>query len=104
METQSLRLPGSIRKEVLWHSRCDYSLRESSLLTEHPPDEKWPELLQALFVASQSPDVGQRQSAFRIFTATPGIIEQQHETVVIGAFTKGFKDDDVSVRVQPLKS
>ena len=63
-----------------------------------PPEGRWPELLQALFVASQSHDVGQRQSAFRIFTATPGIIEQQHENVVIGAFTKGFKDDDVSVR------
>ena len=60
-------------------------------------DEKWPELLQSLFVASQSPDVGQRQSAFRIFTATPGIIEQQHESAVIGTFTKGFKDPDVSV-------
>ena len=59
--------------------------------------EKWPELLQSLFVASQSPDVGQRESAFRIFTTTPGIIEQQHESVVIGSFTKGFKDLDVSV-------
>lgn len=68
------------------------------MLTDNSIDERWPELLQALFVASQSPDVGQRQSAFRIFTATPGIIEQQHENVVIGAFTKGFKDDDVSVR------
>lgn len=66
-------------------------------------DEKWPELLQSLFVASQSPDVGQRESAFRIFTTTPGIIEQQHESVVIGSFTKGFKDPDVSVSTARLR-
>jgi len=62
-------------------------------------DENWPELLHALFNASQSPDAGQRENAFRIFTATPGIIEQQHESTVIGAFAKGFKDEDVSVRI-----
>lgn len=61
-------------------------------------DENWPGLLHALFNASQSPDAGQRENAFRIFTATPGIIEQQHETTVSGAFAKGFKDEDVSVR------
>lgn len=61
--------------------------------------ESWPELLQALFVASQSPDAGQREGAFRIFTATPGIIEKQHEDTVLGAFTKGFKDSDVIVRL-----
>ena len=59
--------------------------------------ENWPELLQALFVASQSPDPGQREGAFRIFTATPGVIEKQHEETVLAAFTKGFKDSDVIV-------
>lgn len=61
--------------------------------------ENWPELLQFLFIASQSPDSGQREGAFRIFTTTPGIIEKQHESSVLAVFTKGFKDDDVSVRV-----
>lgn len=51
-----------------------------------------------LFVASQSLDAGQREGAFRIFTTTPGIIEKQHESAVLAVFTKGFKDDDVSVR------
>lgn len=60
--------------------------------------ENWPELLSALFVASQSSDPGQRESAFRIFTTTPGIIEKQHEETVLAAFTKGFKDSDVIVR------
>ena len=59
--------------------------------------ENWPELLQALFVASQSQDAGQREGAFRIFTATPGIIEKQHEEAVLTAFTKGFKDSEVIV-------
>lgn len=64
--------------------------------------EPWPELLGALFQASQSPDAGQRENAFKIFATTPGIIEKQHEDVVHGAFTKGFKDVDVAVCVAPL--
>lgn len=60
--------------------------------------ESWPELLNALFAASQSPDAGQREGAFRIFATTPGIMERQHEEVVQAAFAKGFKDDNVDVR------
>lgn len=59
--------------------------------------QSWPELLQALFVASQSQDAGQRESAFRIFATTPAIIEKQHEDSVVPAFTKGFKDSDIMV-------
>ena len=61
--------------------------------------EPWPELLGALFQASQSPDGGQREGAFRIFATTPTIIEKQHEDTVQSAFAKGFKDDDVTVGV-----
>lgn len=50
-----------------------------------------------LFTASQSKDPGQREGAFRIFTTTPGIIEKQHENSVLTVFTKGFKDEAVSV-------
>lgn len=50
-----------------------------------------------LFVSSQSQDPGQREIAFRIFTTTPGIIEKQHEATVLSAFTKGFKDSEVTV-------
>jgi importin-5 len=56
--------------------------------------------LGSLFQASQSTEAGQRESAFRIFATTPGIIERQHEEVVLGAFTKGFKDTEVSVSVK----
>ena len=59
--------------------------------------ESWPELLQSLFAASQSSNSGQRETAFKVFAITPGIIEKQHEETVMGAFTKAFKDDDVNV-------
>lgn len=59
--------------------------------------EQWPELLSVLFQASQSPEAGLRESAFRIFATTPGIIERQHEETVLGVFSKGFRDDNVAV-------
>jgi len=64
--------------------------------------EPWPELLGGLFALSQSSEPSHRETAFRIFSATPGIIEKQHEDVVLAAFTKGFKDDDVSVRLSAV--
>ena len=67
-------------------------------------DQAWPELLQALFQASQSTEAGQRESAFRIFTTTPGIIESQHEDVVFGAFTKGFKDPVPAVQIAAMEA
>lgn len=63
--------------------------------------DTWSNLLGALFQASQSADAGQREAAFRIFATTPGIIEKQHEEVVLGSFTKGFKDGDVAVCLKP---
>jgi hypothetical protein len=58
----------------------------------------WPELLGALFQASQSQDPAQRETAFRIFSTTPQIIEKQHEDVVVTAFKGGFGDSETSVR------
>jgi hypothetical protein len=60
-------------------------------------DEGWPELLGALFQASQSSDPGMREGAFKIFATTPGIIEKQHESTVQEAFSKGFKDESIEV-------
>lgn len=51
-----------------------------------------------LFQLSIAPDVGKRETAFRVFTTTPGIIEKQHEEAVAQAFTRGFKDEAVGVR------
>jgi hypothetical protein len=65
---------------------------------------QWPELLGALFQASQSPDAAQRENAFRIFSTTPQIIEKQHEDVVVTAFKGGFADSETSVRTFNLRS
>ncbi|PVI07059.1 importin subunit beta-3 [Periconia macrospinosa] len=59
----------------------------------------WPELLAGLFQASQSNDAGLRETSFRIFSTTPGIIEAQHEDVVLSAFKRGFGDSESPVRV-----
>jgi hypothetical protein len=58
----------------------------------------WPELLGALFQASQSQVPAQRENAFRIFSTTPQIIEKQHEDVVVTAFKGGFADSETPVR------
>lgn len=63
--------------------------------------DQWPELLSVLFQVSQSPEAGLRESAFRIFTTTPGVIGKQHEDAVLGVFTKGFEDDNISVCLVP---
>ena len=63
--------------------------------------DSWPELLGVLFQASQSSEAGLREAAFRIFTTTPSIIEKQHQEAVLSVFSRGFKDDHVSVR-RPL--
>jgi hypothetical protein len=60
-------------------------------------DDSWPDLLQVLFEMSIAPDAGKRETAFRVFTTTPGIIERQHEGAVTQAFARGFKDESVSV-------
>ena len=61
--------------------------------------KNWQELLQVLFALGQSQGSAQREGAFRIFSTTPGIIQNQHEEAVLGALARGFKDDDVSVSV-----
>ncbi|TVY92395.1 Importin subunit beta [Lachnellula willkommii] len=66
--------------------------------------QQWPEILGVLFTLSTSKEVGQREIAYRIFSTTPGIIEKQHEDTVLSAFTKGFKDEDVGVRLSAMEA
>ncbi len=73
--------------------------RSSDLRT----DDTWPELLSGLFQLSLQPDVEKRETAFRVFATTPGIISGQHEDAVLQAFSKGFKDDSVTVHPPPLR-
>ncbi|KAK0610440.1 armadillo-type protein [Bombardia bombarda] len=67
-------------------------------------DDSWPELLQVLFNLSMAPDAGKRETAFRVFTTTPGIIEKQHEEPVAAAFAHAFKDDSVAVRLAAMEA
>ncbi|KAI0165060.1 ARM repeat-containing protein [Hypoxylon sp. FL1284] len=67
-------------------------------------NQQWPEILAVLFNLSMATDVGQRETAYRIFATTPGIIENQHETAVLEAFNRGFKDDSVSVRLAAMEA
>ncbi|ROT37895.1 importin subunit beta-3 [Sodiomyces alkalinus F11] len=65
-------------------------------------NDSWPELLSGLFQLSLAPEAEKRETAFRVFATTPGIIEKQHEDGVIQAFQKGFKDDSVQVRLAAM--
>ena len=60
-------------------------------------DERWTELLQALFQLAQAEEADKRETAYRVFATTPGIIGKEQEEAVIVAFQKGFKDDAVKV-------
>ncbi|KAI1646889.1 ARM repeat-containing protein [Daldinia loculata] len=64
--------------------------------------EQWPEILAVLFNLSVATDAGQRETAFRVFATTPGIIEKQHDNAVLDAFNRGFKDDSVAVRLAAM--
>ncbi|KAK0713787.1 armadillo-type protein [Lasiosphaeria miniovina] len=66
--------------------------------------ESWPELLSVLFNLSQQPDAGKRETAFRVFTTTPGIIEKPHEETVAQTFAQAFKDESVSVRLAAMEA
>lgn len=66
-------------------------------LSDCPTDDSWPEILGILFNLSMAADPGRRETAYRVFATTPGIIEKQHEGSVMEAFGRGFKDDAVAV-------
>ncbi|KAJ6164943.1 hypothetical protein N7470_003615 [Penicillium chermesinum] len=68
-------------------------------------NEDWDDLPKALHQASTSLEAGLRETAFRIFTTTPGIIEkEEHENVVLGVFSNGFKDDNIAVRIAAMEA
>ncbi|KAI1175298.1 armadillo-type protein [Nemania sp. FL0916] len=65
-------------------------------------NDQWPEILGVLFNLSMASDIGQRETAYRVFATTPGIIEKQHEGAVIDAFGRGFKDNSVAVQLAAM--
>ncbi|KAK1066362.1 importin subunit beta-3 [Friedmanniomyces endolithicus] len=64
--------------------------------------DTWPALLNALFQASQAEDSAVRESSFRVLETTPGIIEKQHEDIVLGVFQRGIRDDVPDVRLATM--
>lgn len=75
---------------------------DEQVLNQDGSRDTWPELLQALYQASYSPDATMRESAFRILETTPGIIERQHEGNAYSVFEKGINDDSVEVRLATM--
>ncbi|KAF1824854.1 ARM repeat-containing protein [Dissoconium aciculare CBS 342.82] len=75
---------------------------DNEVLAADGSRENWADLLSALYQASQSPDVTLRESAFRIFEQTPGIIEKQHENIILEVFQRGLNDDSVDVRIATM--
>ncbi|PGH27552.1 hypothetical protein AJ80_00793 [Polytolypa hystricis UAMH7299] len=99
------KLLQSLNSESIAHVRNKIGDAVAEIAGQYADNgEAWPELLGVLFQASQSSDPGIRDSAFRIFSTTPGIIEKQHEDMVLGVFTKGFQDSNISVRISAMEA
>ncbi|PGH00256.1 hypothetical protein AJ79_08270 [Helicocarpus griseus UAMH5409] len=99
------KLLESLGNESLAHVRNKVGDAVAEIAGQYADNgEQWPELLGVLFQASQSTDPGVRDSAFRIFSTTPGIIEKQHEDMVLGVFSKGFRDENISVRISAMEA
>ncbi|KAI9729351.1 MAG: hypothetical protein M1834_006874 [Cirrosporium novae-zelandiae] len=97
------RLLSCLGEESLSHVRNRIGDAVAEIARQYSDNnEQWPELLGSLFGFSQAPDAGQRECAFRIFTATPTIIEKQHEDVILAAFTRAFKDEGVFIRIAAM--
>jgi len=75
---------------------------DEQVLSADGSRDTWPELLNALYQASQSPDAVLRESSFRIFEQTPGIIEKQHENIILEVFQRGLTDEAVEVRIATM--
>ncbi|EER43668.1 importin beta-3 subunit [Histoplasma capsulatum H143] len=99
------KLLESLGSESLAHVRNKIGDAVAEIAGQYADNgEQWSELLGVLFQASQSTDPGVRDSAFRIFSTTPGIIEKQHEEMVVGVFAKGFRDENISVRISAMEA
>ncbi|RMZ75758.1 hypothetical protein DV737_g5144, partial [Chaetothyriales sp. CBS 132003] len=99
------KLLESLSSEQINHVRNKISDAIAELARQYTDSgEVWADLLGALFGFSQSGDASMRECAFRIFAATPGIIERQHEAAVLEVFAKGFKDASVDVKLAAVEA
>ncbi|KAH7350072.1 importin subunit beta-3 [Plectosphaerella cucumerina] len=98
LETMAADIDRSVR-----HKISDAVAEVARQYTEN--GETWPELLGALFQLSQAPEAEKRETAFRVFATSPGIVSKQHEEPVAQAFQKAFKSDDsVQVRLAAMEA
>lgn len=63
------------------------------------PPGSWPELIPTLFQATANPDSSFRESAFRVFSSAPDLIDKSYIEQVTPIFRSGFEDDNDDVRI-----
>ncbi|ODV76680.1 Karyopherin functions in nuclear transport of protein [Suhomyces tanzawaensis NRRL Y-17324] len=63
------------------------------------PQGTWNELIPALFEAAKSTDVSLRESAFRVFSSAPELIDKSFLNEVLPVFNAGFDDSNDEVRI-----
>lgn len=63
------------------------------------PKGSWNELIPALFQATQSSDPSFRESAFRVFSSAPELIDRTLLNEILPVFNAGFQDGDDAVRI-----
>ena len=63
------------------------------------PQGSWNELIPALFEATRNTDPSFRESAFRVFSSAPELIDKSYLDLVLPIFNSGFEDSDDDVRI-----
>ncbi|ODV97107.1 hypothetical protein PACTADRAFT_74674 [Pachysolen tannophilus NRRL Y-2460] len=68
-------------------------------ISEVSKDGEWPELLPALFQAAKNEESSFRESAFRVFSSSPELIDKSYINEVLPIFHAGFEDSNDDVRI-----
>jgi hypothetical protein len=63
------------------------------------PLGSWNELIPALFEATTNSDASFRESAFRVFSSAPELIDKSYIDQVLPIFNSGFADENDDVRI-----
>lgn len=63
------------------------------------PRGSWPELVPAIFQAATAADASFRESAYRILSTSPEIIEKDYVQDILPVFVTGFEDESDDVRI-----
>lgn len=79
------------------HKLCDVISEVAK--EDSSPQGSWPQLIPALFEATLNPDASFRESAFRVFSAAPELIDKSHLNQVSSIFVTAFEDDNDDVRI-----